>query len=189
MKNSPGNSRLEKREQEIAARLLRFRKGLGVTRTAFALKIGIGVDRLAAYEKARNPLKYFVFKRLAEEYGLSPRWLATGKGGPLFPVRFDDSPLADKITDASLFSTVYDELIANAEETRADSSSKFADRIIERLKALVHRSKDPSFVRAIPIETLETLEHHLDLMECDLRADIAFREKFKAKPSRKKKPS
>jgi DNA-binding transcriptional regulator YiaG len=80
---SQSHSRSE--NEIVGARLRMFREGFcKMSRTAFALSIGIGSERLASYESGRAPLRFELFQRMNREHFINPQWLATGEG----PVRF-----------------------------------------------------------------------------------------------------
>lgn len=74
-------------ELKINERLRAFRELLGLSRPAFAERIGIPRSRLASFEENRAPLRWGVFRAAALAFGLSARWLATGEGHPLAPMR------------------------------------------------------------------------------------------------------
>jgi transcriptional regulator with XRE-family HTH domain len=78
-------------EIAIGKRLREFRESTRIPRTAFALSIGIGSERLASYEAGRVRLRYGVFKSVAENYRINPMWLATGDGPPMLDDPFDFS--------------------------------------------------------------------------------------------------
>lgn len=51
-------------------------------RTAVALKLGIGSERLASYETGRAPLPWIVGERFCELLFVGQTWLATGTDSP-----------------------------------------------------------------------------------------------------------
>jgi transcriptional regulator with XRE-family HTH domain len=67
------------RERQIGRRLRRFREQLLISRSAFAVSLGIGSERLASYESGRVPLKYAVFLSIHKHYRLNPFWLVAGE--------------------------------------------------------------------------------------------------------------
>jgi len=93
---------------EIARNLRAFREYLRISRTAFALAIGIGSERLASYESGRVPLRYEVFSAISRRFSLNPLWLATRLTHPVGPEPFDDSEFQSEIDPKSLFTVVYD---------------------------------------------------------------------------------
>ncbi len=62
---------------------------------------------LAAYEHCRSPLRYGVANRLAKEFDVCQRWIATGRLPTKYYVEIDAN-LAAGLKDDSLFSQVYD---------------------------------------------------------------------------------
>jgi transcriptional regulator with XRE-family HTH domain len=100
---------LPPRELEICQRLRAFRDAKQISRTKFALSVGIGSDRLASYEAGRVALRYSVFKVIAQRFHLNPYWLATGETSPDQGKPFDDSGLVpNHIKPNALFTEVYD---------------------------------------------------------------------------------
>jgi transcriptional regulator with XRE-family HTH domain len=99
---------LPEREIQIGRRLRAFREAKRISRTAFALSIRIGSERLATYEAGRVPLRFEVFKAISQEYSINPMWLATGEGSPSQsrPLPFDEIELL--IPSSTRFSQAYD---------------------------------------------------------------------------------
>ncbi len=87
-----------------------FREERLIARTAMAVALGIGGERLATYEGARVPLPYGVFELLWEKFSFHPQLLATGTRPPVISALPYESfsGLADK---RALFSAVYEEKI------------------------------------------------------------------------------
>jgi DNA-binding transcriptional regulator YiaG len=108
---------LTQRELEICRRLREFRELTSVSRSRFALWLGITNDRLASYETGRAPVRYEVFRLFTHHFNLNPWWLATGKGPSRQAAPFDDPDHAGPINQRALFSQVFDTLI----EPRQDS--------------------------------------------------------------------
>jgi transcriptional regulator with XRE-family HTH domain len=101
---------LPDREAEICRRLRSFREQTKISRTAFALSIGVGGERLASYESARAPIRYEMFLTIAKRYPINPVWLATGFGSASLRDAFDFAALPMQIPyhPRALFSDVYD---------------------------------------------------------------------------------
>jgi transcriptional regulator with XRE-family HTH domain len=72
--------KLPQEEIEIGQRLRVFREMLKIPRTVFALEIGISSERMVSYEAGRVRLPYQAFLAIAQRFGLSQKWLATGLG-------------------------------------------------------------------------------------------------------------
>jgi hypothetical protein len=118
---------------------------LGISRTNFALTIGVGSERLASYEAGRSPLKYEIFRSITAKFYLLPGWLATGYGFARDSVPFDDSDFKEAINARLPFTTVYDSVLSG---TLASSGyewlreMKRSEDDFERLMRFVE-SRDP----------------------------------------------
>jgi transcriptional regulator with XRE-family HTH domain len=64
----------------VLKRIREARDFLGLSQPAFAEQIEISRERLANYETARTPLPCDLAMRICNQFILSERWLATGKG-------------------------------------------------------------------------------------------------------------
>ncbi len=100
---------LSERDKQVAQRLRFFREQhLKISRTSFALAIGIGSERLASYEAGRVPLRYEIFALITKRFNLRPFWLATGTSAILDDLPFDDSSFHSEIDPKKRFIEVYD---------------------------------------------------------------------------------
>ncbi|HUB67055.1 MAG TPA: helix-turn-helix transcriptional regulator [Candidatus Methylacidiphilales bacterium] len=103
----PRKNPFPSREAEICKRLREFRLSTGLSQVTFAKHIGTDSTRLANHEHCRSPLKYGLANRLADEFDVCQRWLATGK----LPANgyVDIAPAVEaNLKPDSLFSSVYD---------------------------------------------------------------------------------
>jgi transcriptional regulator with XRE-family HTH domain len=98
-------------DKGIGSRLRQLREQLKISRTAFALEIGIGSERLASYETGRVPLRWEVFCAISRRFFLNPFWLATGKSVPRLEAPFDEKHF-ETIDPRGLFSDAMLDMIA-----------------------------------------------------------------------------
>ena len=105
------NGNVPERQVQIGRNLRRFREYLQISRTAFALAIGIGSGRLASYESGRVPLRYEVFSMITKRFCLRPFFLVHGNTAPLDDLPFDDSEFFRQIDPKALFTEVYDSVL------------------------------------------------------------------------------
>lgn len=103
---------VSERERKIGARVRTFRELLQIPRTRFAVAIGFGGERMAAYEGGRARVPYVVFKAIYSRYNIYPRWLAEGEGSPQVPNSFDDRAFAPGLKRHAIFSEIYDQYLA-----------------------------------------------------------------------------
>ena len=107
---------LPKREVEICLRLRQVRIDLERTQAQFASDLGIGLGRLASYEYARAPVKFWLGDVFCKKFLISQRWLATGKEPQRFHIKISDE-IISKIDNSALFSKVYDQYYAQKFES------------------------------------------------------------------------
>ncbi len=74
-------------EKSIGRRLRQFRETLRITRTQFAISIGISSESMASYEAGRARLPFGVFLDMVGKYQLNPFWLA---GNDAMPMRVEN---------------------------------------------------------------------------------------------------
>jgi transcriptional regulator with XRE-family HTH domain len=103
--------KLPNEEIEIGKRLRTFREELKIPRTAFALEIGIGGERLASYESGRARLPWTVFESISKKFRLNPFWLLREEGSSVFPVESDYSQYVKDVPAHSAFSHVLRDVI------------------------------------------------------------------------------
>jgi len=137
-----GYSKLPKREEEICVRLREIRNGMKWKQSDFALEFGITRERLASYEYARAPLRYDFGSKVCARFGVSQRWLATGKK-PQSPNFKISQALEKAIPARKLFSEVYDSLlnslIKNVEQSQENEfewMKKYSKALPPELKTL-----------------------------------------------------
>lgn len=65
-------------DEQIGERLRIARRRLALTQTDFALRAGIGRERLASYEVGRVPIPWEIAKRMCSLYDINPAWLVEG---------------------------------------------------------------------------------------------------------------
>jgi transcriptional regulator with XRE-family HTH domain len=111
-------SAVSEREVQIGRRLRMFRESKMIPRTAFALSIGVGAERLASYEAGRVPLRFGVFLAIHQRHLIDPAWLATGQGNPVRSAAFSLA-LQSSFPPRALFSDIYAKYLANISSDRA----------------------------------------------------------------------
>ena len=153
---------LVQREAGICRRLREFRESKRISRTAFAVALGIGGERLASYESGRVPLRYEIFRLLTQHFFLNPSWLATGNGVASLQKPFDDSDILPFIKPRSLFSAAYDGQIAYAFDQEVFDAGTRADAALKAMGALF--DDEPSLKRLAK-------EHPVPLGELAKRAE------------------
>jgi hypothetical protein len=130
------------REIQIGQRLRAFREMKRIPRTAFAVSIQIGSERLASYEVGRVPLRYGVFKAIVREYAIHPVWLASGDGSPVLPEPADASRfIISDISDRLKFSYVYDQMLKLLFREQYTSVEWYLRRIYNSLADFQERVK------------------------------------------------
>lgn len=120
----------------IGARLRAFREILQIPRTKFAVSIGCGGERIAAYESGRARLPYWVFRSISKRYDLYPGWLNDGIGLPQIKDSFNDSDFIDKIPRHFIFTEVFDKHLAaqiKAHREQRTASVKHGTKLILEL--------------------------------------------------------
>ena len=177
-------TKLPEREKEIGRRLRAFRQGLGIFRTAFAVSVGIGSDRLASYEAGRVPLRYDIFRAINARYHLSARWLVANEGTVRWDRPFDESPLPDKPLERELLSVAYDRVLA-AEykrlEVKAVDEINGPTGVITAMKNFMAAASDPERRKTIPTDVIEKVHRYcLDLLAATAEAEAEDKRVSKA---------
>ena len=155
----------------IGLRLRVFREDVcKMSRTAFALSIGIGSERLASYESGRAPLRYDIFRRIALEHMLNPAWLAT----ETLPVRFNHSleynEFDAKIPPRALFVDAYDRWLRKwieEQQTAAGIAFRTLLQGIDELDALPEEAK-----RDLPADYNEQIKRRLEELLQKMKAHL-----------------
>lgn len=172
------NSKLSQRELEICQRLKAFRLGKLISRSAFAVAIGIGSERLASYESGRAPLPFKIFRAIQREFHLNPNWLATGgdylpDGGPA-----KMSELPEHVPERALFSEVFDRHLKPLSKKGSRTADVALNKVLEETEsfmALIRAGKvPPRWVRHFRT-TIETMvEDMLKTQGLSRRVDAAL---------------
>jgi transcriptional regulator with XRE-family HTH domain len=174
---------LPEREIQIGARLRAFREMLQIPRTKFAVTIGFGGERLAAYEAGRARLPYAVFQAIASRYALHPRWLAEGEGSPQVKNSFDDRPFAAALTRHALFTEIYDRHLAprltrTVEKAGADAAAAVA--LLNRASSLLQQM-NPTALSAAQRKKLARFNAEQTRLIRQLRAELGLRDAANAR--------
>lgn len=82
-----------------------------------ARELGISRVRLASYEHARAPVRFWLARQITERFDINQRWLAEGKL-PIKPRIPFNSSLEDQIPQRELFSAVYQRFLKFGVERR-----------------------------------------------------------------------
>ena len=172
------------REIQIGQRLRAFREGKRISRTAFALSIGIGSERLASYEAGRVPLRFEVFKAINDQYFISPRWLATGEGSPALSQPFHTGDKALLIPMRSVFSEAYDAHLAPVLRDRSWQARVEFEQYREawqRLAAFFNANPEEQ----VPPEVIQAGREGLEVLRSDAVAGLVeFDESVKSRLAR-----
>jgi transcriptional regulator with XRE-family HTH domain len=147
--------------KEIGKRLRAFRESLSISRSAFAIALQIGTERLATYEAGRSPLPYFVFKRAAEKFNLNPFWLVSGDGISTLFAPYDDSEFIASLGDRETFLEVYQQQIKNRLENEIVDAEALAKKVLENLE----RMMQPSFRKKLPPHFIKLVLAYLENLQ------------------------
>lgn len=128
---------LSDRETQIGRRLRAFRESLRIPRSAFALAIGVGSERLASYEAGRVPLRYEVFAAIHRSFFVNPAWLAEGEEPQAYEAPIDFGRVGSRIAPRWLFTEAYDRALSHFHKSRVHLANALAERIDERIAKLV----------------------------------------------------
>jgi hypothetical protein len=126
---------------EIANRLREWRQKIAILeRFAVANKLEISDSKLGNYEHGRTPLPWGAAHDLWRHFRLSPRWLATGKGGvhKPYPVLQVLRPAADP---ALSLAEAYPDSLAPLLESQAAMEAASARRTVENFLGEVAKDK------------------------------------------------
>lgn len=107
--------KLPQREIDICERVREVRIFLKWDQPAFAKELDVSRERLASYEYARAPVRYWLARKLCMCFGINQRWLALGKL-PMRPYIDLDQSLDGGIHPRMLFSAAFDDVIGQPVE-------------------------------------------------------------------------
>lgn len=65
---------------EMGKRVAEIRRTLGISQEAFGARLGMGRSAISKIEKGYNELTEKNVKLICKQFGISERWLLTGKG-------------------------------------------------------------------------------------------------------------
>jgi transcriptional regulator with XRE-family HTH domain len=143
-------TKLPQREVEICHRLKAFREGTKISRSRFAVTIGIGSERLASYENARAPVRYEVYRAINQHFFIDPHWLATGENLPVRVKPYDDSVILPMVKPRQLFSEVYDNHLSTLLSAENDEANRVAgetERVLEMVKGFLGDERAAQYLR------------------------------------------
>ena len=168
--------KLSQHEIEICKRLRIFREGLQISRSRFAVSIGIGSERLASYEGGRAPLRYEVYRAINQRFFINPIWLGGQDVGVQMKHPYDDSAILPLISSRMLFSEIFTNLIlpqhlknrpvANAalEDLTNQLRNIFADK-----ELVEHLNQNPKLKKEMDEAVRELTKRLSDALESDAR--------------------
>lgn len=116
----PVSAKSQERALQIGERLRAAREGLLVSQTRFAVRVGIGRERLASYESGRVSLPWAIAFQIYSTFGINPLWLATGDGEKIGPLRggVDERVITVSYGSRPLLAEVADEILAPLSQNR-----------------------------------------------------------------------
>lgn len=160
----PRRNPVPEREKAIGRRLREARERHGLHRTALAVRLGIGTERLASYESGRAPVPWVVGERFCDALFVGQTWLVTGNGGwdHYVPMRFDPPPNL-----RTLFSDFYDSLfLPQLKKARANVSEAPTPKNILslRLRLAIQRVIRDSNLRLSPAEHIRVMAASGDIL-------------------------
>jgi transcriptional regulator with XRE-family HTH domain len=101
-------SLLPEREIAICRRLRQVRIDLKWNQPDFARELKISRERLASYEYAKAPVRYWLGRTLGQRFDVNQRWLATGELPRSFYL-FVHGEIENRISPRILFSEAYEQ--------------------------------------------------------------------------------
>jgi transcriptional regulator with XRE-family HTH domain/DNA-binding transcriptional regulator YiaG len=150
-------------EAQIGQRLRIFREAKSIPRTAFALSVGIGSERLASYESGRVPLRFEVFQAIHRKYFLNPVWLATGQEPRECEAPIDWGKLISGIPPRYLFSVAYVRALERICKDPNRMVEAVCARLEENLSRLMGVAKEARKIKVSPESTLRIKQRLGDL--------------------------
>jgi DNA-binding XRE family transcriptional regulator len=125
-------------EKEIGLRLAQVRELLLISKSTFALEIGITREKLYNYETGRTPLPWDIGHFVCNAFDVNPLWLATGKWDMFLPFGFgDDRDINKKLPFSEAVRTLPDEL-KNYCQTASGIPPKFSHKKGFNLEQIAH---------------------------------------------------
>jgi DNA-binding transcriptional regulator YiaG len=119
----PRKNPLPERELQVCRRVRSIRATLKRSRVDFGREINLDSSTLSNLEHGRIRLRFYIAKRLGEQWGVSLRWLAEKKG-PMWGYQ----PLHEFMSnDQRPFTEVYDQVVKPELEQRLHLKSEFSD--------------------------------------------------------------
>jgi transcriptional regulator with XRE-family HTH domain len=128
----PRKRPLPPQELEICRRLKAFRHASGLSRAAFARKVGVSDSVFIRLEHFRSPLQFGVFRAISAHFPINPYWLQTGNATPLLRESLGDAGLSQILPASALFSEIYPTIY----KPHFDSVEEMKPQIERILKAL-----------------------------------------------------
>lgn len=175
---------------EIGRRLREFRESLRISRTSFALQIGIGSERFASYESGRAPLRYEVFSSISKHYFINPIWLGTGMGEPSLQIPFDDSSFRPVLLPKMLFSEAVSSILKSAGPPgilALRHKIMQCGAIIAEIQAMLLKNKDAPEVLACVNGFFDAWSKVLMAVQTDFQRNQSRRDLVKSAASSRKK--
>lgn len=81
---------------EMGKRVAEIRRTLGISQEAFGARLGMGRSAISKIEKGYNELTEKNIKLICKQFGISERWLLTGKG----EMRAEETSFIEAVMDS-----------------------------------------------------------------------------------------
>lgn len=133
---------MNQREAAICARAVKVRQDMRWTQEEFAAGLGIPRSQWKSIEYAWNPLRYWLGKRLCEQFGVNQKWLATGVGLPSAYVKVR-ADMEANVKPRALFSAAYDQWFGHYVDQQMREADALHSAAIEWAKT--HADPDSDF--------------------------------------------
>ena len=122
-------------------RLKTIRTTANLTQQEFADKLGIKRGTIANYELGRNEPIDAVIRMICQEFGISEKWLRTGKGDMRIP-RNRDEEIADMVGKALSGDNEFKKSVIRMICTRSESELDALDQMLTQLVEDAQKNKD-----------------------------------------------
>lgn len=122
-------------------RIKTIRTTANLTQQEFADKLGIKRGTIANYELGRNEPIDAVIRMICQEFGISEKWLRTGKGDMRIP-RNRDEEIADMVGKALSGDNEFKKAVIRMICTRSESELEALEKMLSQLVEDAQKNKD-----------------------------------------------
>lgn len=122
-------------------RIKTIRTTANLTQQEFADKLGIKRGTIANYELGRNEPIDAVIRMICQEFGISEKWLRTGKGDMRIP-RNRDEEIADMVGKALSGDNEFKKSVIRMICTRSESELDALEKMLTQLVEDAQKNKD-----------------------------------------------